>query len=200
MPANFHARFSGVCKAGANCPKGGKVVVGDYVTWGREKGQRGIIYHVDCLNRPGQEYVPVNVEVEPITEPKLATTLVSSDRSDLAELLAESISKYLPKAESKLDEPRVLELIRANQAPQATEVIVHDARAMEVKEMGVQHCLFPSLLKVLSAKDASGHSLNVWLTGPAGSGKTTAARNCAEALNLEFRFCGALDNQYGLIG
>jgi MoxR-like ATPase len=40
----------------------------------------------------------------------------------------------------------------------------------------------------------------VWLTGPAGSGKTTAAHNCAKALGLEFRFCGAQSNEYGLLG
>jgi MoxR-like ATPase len=40
----------------------------------------------------------------------------------------------------------------------------------------------------------------VWLPGPAGSGKTTAARNAATALGVPFHHHGAVDNVYQLLG
>ena len=39
-----------------------------------------------------------------------------------------------------------------------------------------------------------------WLSGPAGSGKTTAAEKVADALGLSFYFTGALDTEYKLLG
>src|SRR5690606_7558053 len=42
--------------------------------------------------------------------------------------------------------------------------------------------------------------VNVWLAGPAGSGKTTAAEQVAKALKLKFYFNGAIDTEYKLSG
>jgi MoxR-like ATPase len=42
--------------------------------------------------------------------------------------------------------------------------------------------------------------VNVWLTGPAGTGKTTAAKNVADALGLPFKFTGSIDTEYKLLG
>lgn len=66
--------------------------------------------------------------------------------------------------------------------------------AEEFKDMGIQHSLFPMLVKALGA------GCNVWLFGGAGSGKTTAAENAAKALNLPFYFNGAIDTEYKLLG
>lgn len=62
------------------------------------------------------------------------------------------------------------------------------------KDLGTQHRSFPTLLKILEQK------LNVYICGPAGSGKTTAAKKCAEALNVPFYFTGAIANEYKLTG
>lgn len=59
---------------------------------------------------------------------------------------------------------------------------------------GIHHKNFPLLLKMVQA------GVNVWLAGPAGTGKTTAAHNVAKALNLPFFFNGAIDNEYKLLG
>ena len=42
--------------------------------------------------------------------------------------------------------------------------------------------------------------MNVYVCGPAGSGKTTAAEMCAKALNVQFYFTGAIANEYKLTG
>lgn len=88
-------------------------------------------------------------------------------------------------------------LLKANEP---TLVHIQTEDDGEIKDMGMQHHSFPTLLSIMSARQASGFRLNIWLTGPAGSGKTTAASKCAEALDLKFYFTGALDNPYGLLG
>jgi hypothetical protein len=64
----------------------------------------------------------------------------------------------------------------------------------ETIDLGTQHCQFPELLRILSTK------LNVYLVGPAGSGKTTAAIKCAEALDIPFHFTGAIASEFKLTG
>lgn len=51
-----------------------------------------------------------------------------------------------------------------------------------------------------SAKDASGNRLNIWVAGPAGTGKTTAAMRVAGALELQFRSMGTLSDPTQLVG
>lgn len=60
--------------------------------------------------------------------------------------------------------------------------------------LGLVHKQTPRIIKLL----ARGH--NVYLHGPAGSGKTTMGQKCADAFGLEFYFCGKLDSEFGLLG
>ena len=65
----------------------------------------------------------------------------------------------------------------------------------EVRKLeGLHHRRFADLLAKVQA------GVNVWLAGPAGTGKTTAAHNVAKALELPFYFNGAIDNEYKLLG
>jgi len=64
----------------------------------------------------------------------------------------------------------------------------------EIRDLGLQHSQFPLLLQILSTK------LNTYLVGPAGSGKTTAAINCAKALKVSFHFTGAIASEFKLTG
>lgn len=61
-------------------------------------------------------------------------------------------------------------------------------------DLGKQHYQLPTLLKILASK------LNVYLVGPAGSGKTHAAIQCARALNCQFHFTGAVASEFKLTG
>lgn len=64
----------------------------------------------------------------------------------------------------------------------------------KVKDLGKQHNQLPTLIKILSTK------LNVYLVGPAGAGKTHAAIQCAEALDIPFHFTGAVASEFKLTG
>jgi cobaltochelatase CobS len=61
-------------------------------------------------------------------------------------------------------------------------------------DLGLQHFQFPDLVKMIST------GLNIFLVGPAGSGKTTAAINVAKALGVEFHFTGAIASEFKLTG
>ena len=134
---------------------------------------------------------------------------------NLAAILADTIGPYL---ESVMDEGAIGTIVDeriaaavANVAvnPDTIQRIVDERIAatlpvrVEVKrqdgtmqDMGVQHTMFPSLLKAVAAR------CNVWLVGPAGTGKTTAAKNVAEALGLPFyaKSIGPHTTEGGLLG
>lgn len=73
-------------------------------------------------------------------------------------------------------------------------------------QLGVQHRHFPDLLAMCFAATGEGTRLNVWLHGPAGTGKSTAARNVSYALTAhhgrEFPFysLGALETGFQVLG
>ena len=86
------------------------------------------------------------------------------------------------------------------EAPQP-RVIVRHPEGEQIGELPeVRHKSLEALLKACATRDASGSSLNVWLSGPAGSGKTKAATQVAEALGLTFGFHGAMTFEHQLMG
>lgn len=131
----------------------------------------------------------------PTTKP-LAATDRGTNSNDLASIIAQAVASYLPSNSSTVDADQVREIVKAEMAGVIfpTRIEITHPNSEEVKDMGIQHKQFATLLKVI------GSRLNVWLAGPAGSGKTTAVHNVATALDLPFRFCGAQSNEYGLLG
>lgn len=70
----------------------------------------------------------------------------------------------------------------------------------ETIQMGTQHRNFPTLLTMCNASLRNGSHLNVWVYGPAGTGKSTAAEKCAEALSLNFYTNGKLATDFQVLG
>lgn len=73
------------------------------------------------------------------------------------------------------------------------EVIINLDKKKKI-DLGLQHFQFPDLVKMVAT------GLNIFLVGPAGSGKTTAAINVAKALEVEFHFTGAIASEFKLTG
>jgi hypothetical protein len=65
---------------------------------------------------------------------------------------------------------------------------------------GHQHPLFATLCRVLAARQANGYPVNVWLSGPTGSGKTFSVRQFAKAAGLEFGLHGTCRDEHQLLG
>jgi uncharacterized coiled-coil protein SlyX len=63
---------------------------------------------------------------------------------------------------------------------------------------GTYHHKFPLLLRL--ATHLSGSRRNIWLAGPAGSGKTTAAHQVADKLGLPFDSHGAIRTPFQVTG
>ncbi len=99
---------------------------------------------------------------------ELMSQAINTLRPDIMDLLKQTIpalvAKHLP--------PR--------------EVAVRDTQANKVVNLGLQHKNFDKLLKAVNARNSNGFRPNIWLTGPTGSGKTTAAENIAKALEHTF--------------
>jgi MoxR-like ATPase len=75
-----------------------------------------------------------------------------------------------------------------------TVLVVKTPNAPTGVNLGLVHKTTPRVIRYLAAGN------NVYLHGPAGSGKTTAASQCAEAFGLEFYFTGKVDSEYSLLG
>lgn len=65
---------------------------------------------------------------------------------------------------------------------------------------GHVHPKFPMLLKIMSARMASGFHPNVMIYGPTGSGKTHAVHAACKALGIDFETNGALTMDYQVLG
>jgi cobaltochelatase CobS len=108
--------------------------------------------------------------------------------------------------ETSVDESEVRRIVKAeldaaliNHVPTLKIELQRDGvKVADLK--GRHHPKFAPLLKVLTAIGADGYAPNVWIAGPAGSGKTTAARNCAKALDIPFHFNGAIGMTHELLG
>ena len=109
---------------------------------------------------------------------------------------AQTLLDILNKAKggkAELDEAKVIELIKLHSQAQPVRVEYKDKHSGEHKQ-ALAHKTFTKLLKAVSSGD------NIWLVGPAGTGKTTAAEQVASVLGLEFHFNGALDSEHKLLG
>ncbi len=125
-------------------------------------------------------------------------------------LLAKALKPHLEISDDKFDSIRDrLENDFANLAAElrdnqkqihVTRVEISTDAGATVTDAGIQHKLFPRLVKMLSARDHKAHRLNIWIAGPAGTGKTSAAEHAAHGLNLDFASTGALTESYKVFG
>lgn len=153
----------------------------------------------DALRKIAARYAdetpaPAPMPEAPAETPAPAPVPAPAVPGDAASQLAALIASLA--GSQKLDEARVIELIKAHGGSPAHVTIDLRTPAMPEGVPGerVMHYREPLLLAAVNAR------VPVMLVGPAGSGKTTAARNVADALGLPFYFTGAIDSPYKLLG
>jgi cobaltochelatase CobS len=143
-----------------------------------------------------------NAPPMPAPAPKPAAVAPAAPATDDAAQLAAILARMAGSQAAPLDEARVIELVKAH-APKPVAQIVErlivlekDKPAAEPRALAdiPRHKAFPEVLAAVSA------GLHVMLVGPAGSGKTHLADQVAQALETSFRFTGALDSPYKLLG
>jgi cobaltochelatase CobS len=126
------------------------------------------------------------------TTPTMTTTPTAATTAALEALLA---TLTPPAPVPAMDEDRIREMIE-RYAPRPTAVAVEIRKQGEILRTlsaGTTHHIFPLVLTAVQVD-------NVFISGPAGSGKTHLAEQCAEALNIPFYFTGAVASEYKLTG
>lgn len=135
---------------------------------------------------PKLESVPDTSEEAPkkrVNAPK-GDTKTKSEMADFIERLMNG----------GVDESRIIELIKEH-APRSNVTRVEVKAKGKVKEIdGLAHKQLATVIKKMSA------GINLYLAGPAGSGKTTIAQQCAQAFDIPFHFTGAIFQKYELTG
>ncbi len=206
----------------SNCKICGADVWGKQSTWIRSKNteKKGYV-HLTCWEtRDARETSDSNATldasetIEPIVEPIIEKPVQSSDGAVIDmlgnalwsrfESRVKAIESNSDKLSSKLDSELAsfrsdIEDLLNNQV-KPTHVTLQTAESAEIKDLGIQHNQFPTLLKMVSARDHNGHRLNIWIAGPAGTGKSTAAEKVAAVLGLDFASTGALIESYKIFG
>ena len=131
----------------------------------------------------------------------------NSDAAALLELLRKTIG-------SSVDANQVREIVDATIKEKADAIAAElkdlispvtrvqlIAPSGEIKDVeGPVHPNFPLLLKMAQARDADGHHVNIFLSGEASSGKTTACKQLAKALERKWYFNGAISMPHEMLG
>lgn len=149
---------------------------------------------------------PPTPKEEPVDTTPTPTAPADIDAAkEAARKMAEAMSIIAGMSASKpgaLDEAAIIALIHEH-APKAPEVRITVATPtgpVTIPGDKPRHNVFPRVLRALLA------GCNVMLVGPAGSGKTTIAEQCAEAIaaatghETPFYFNGAITSEYKLSG
>lgn len=159
---SFRAQFAGTCES---CQTA--VNTGDLITWDRT--QKGKIWHAACDKTPAASPAPA------------AKPAASAAMAALAKELAPALSELLTPA---VDEGKILALIedRIDKLVQPTFTVQVKRADGQIKKVETAHADFPKLMHLIN------NGKNIYLWGPPGSGKSTAAQQAAEALALAYGY------------
>jgi len=181
---------------------GGTIDIGAPITWqrSREEGAKNKRWHVDCYESAR------NAEIRDVA---VASGINLNDRRLEADPNDEDLPRIekteSPKEPSETSKPPKPEPPVSTSEKDVIALIdkLIDER-MKAKSnpspeppsssSSTKHKDYPELLASVRV------GLNVWISGPAGSGKTTAAEQVAGELGLKFYFTGAIDQPYSLLG
>lgn len=158
---------------------------------------------LDPAPAPRPSPVPPSVPIPPKTTgsdtAKLLAEVQRSLETRIADALAETRQLQTNAADTLLKfaealpgvvQQHVSEAL-SNARPTILEVIMPE---MPPVPLGTVHRKTGDIIKMLAA------GVNVYLHGPAGSGKTTVARQCAEAFGTQFYFAAKVESEYLLLG
>jgi ATP-dependent Clp protease ATP-binding subunit ClpA len=123
------------------------------------------------------------------------------DEDRVREIADEQAGLAVTKSQAKTKEYIQQALEKMGALPTRIELVSKDADGKDVvRDFGLQHKQFATLMKLCGLRDHNGFVFPVWLPGPAGSGKTTAAMHVAKAMEMPFHANGAIDTEYKLLG
>jgi cobaltochelatase CobS len=145
--------------------------------------------------QPSDASFDVAQAIRAATEPlaQRIATLDADVRADFADLLASASRSTLDAMRDALATEAHAAATRALQSMQPTRVEV-TRPDMPAIPLGLAHCQTPRLIRYLAA------GVNVYLYGPAGSGKTTVAKQVADAFNVRAYYAAKISDEFQLLG
>jgi hypothetical protein len=192
----FKARKEGIC---IYC--NGKIFVNDPVAWLRIVGEGEKTYHVACnphLSAGAIDTTLVTTSNGNGTNGATATLPAAPAASDKVQALIDAATAIINDRQTavtvpaELDEKKIREIARAA----AIEAAASVTRTIEIKnedkpivKLESVHHKFELLLKLVTSRNKDGQHFNVYLSGDAGGGKSTAAHQVADALGVEYGYC-----------
>lgn len=142
------------------------------------------------------EAVPPKAEAEAV--PPKPVPVSGDAASQLAALIASMAGQAVnPEQVAAIVDSRIKAALEGIPAVKV-EVKGFDGETREVK--GHRHPRFMDLLKAATSRMANGFAPNIWITGPAGSGKTHGGGMLAEAIGRAFHLNGAISMPHELLG
>lgn len=196
---SFPSRYPFTC---SKCGKRGER--GERISWSRREGQKGKVYHADCSPKTPEVNETEIDKLNPLHDVeqvyKDASTALQLDQKEnvqytevskmdsksvtaldgFADLLAPLVQS---KLKSNVDEQKVKELIKEGlekvSKPRTIELKTDEGKVTLIEN---PHKSITKLLYFI------GKRHHVYLHGPAGSGKSTAAHQVAKALDLSFGY------------
>ena len=157
-----------------------------------------------------QQQAPASDSITATTEAiaRAADVVISQRLSAMQDLLKGFVraevkgSKLELSAEAKIEFKALIAQTTREVVESLTSlrIEIFDPATNTARDMGIQHECFHKLMRACQARLPNGFRPNIWLTGPAGSGKTTAVENVAKALSLPFASDGSLDADYKVLG
>ena len=147
---------------------------------------------------PAPTAAPIRGDLFAATSAPAAAPVANDAASQLAALIAQMAGSAInPETVARIVDERINAAL-ASIPSVKIECKGFDGQSRDVA--GHQHPLFKTLLRAASSRMANGFAPNVWIAGPAGSGKTHAGHMLADALGLPFHLNGALSMAFELLG
>lgn len=112
---------------------------------------------------------------------EFAPSKSDNGNGDPTDKLRDALTALMGSGQVDSETVRTIVKEELTEQQQPTRVIVHDVESATDRELpGLSHQVTPKVLKLLDK------GKNVWLVGPAGTGKSTIGHQCAESLSLSF--------------
>ncbi len=153
--------------------------------------------------KPATPFIPTRQEPAPMLDKPTPAPLPAQAAGDPAHALASLIGQIAgqsmnPEQVARVVDERIQEALKGIPAVRI-ECKGFDGQLRNVD--GHQHPAFKRLLTAASSRMANGYAPNIWLAGPAGSGKTHAGHMLADAMGgLAFHLNGAISMPHELLG
>lgn len=137
---------------------------------------------------------------KPVKKKKATAVPQSTDMTDAEAILLAALREANKTVD--LDEKRVIELVKEHAPEPAVKevrIVVQTKKKQKAVE-GVFHKALPNVLRACSARRPNGSRLNVYLVGPAASGKSFAVEQVAKTLDLDYYQHDVTDSAYKVVG